>query len=98
MFTRKGRAIDNIPLSSAALHQHIKRAAYQAGFCWRHSLRKQQEPQPPSSLGWKRNKGGMWEPFCTTLQQASESCAELIRCGCKVKMAAEDVASVLKQL
>jgi len=30
--TRKGRAIHNIPQSSAALHQHIKRAAYQAGF------------------------------------------------------------------
>ncbi|CAG2204044.1 unnamed protein product [Mytilus edulis] len=83
LFTRKGRSIENIPPSSAALHQHIKRAAYQAGFCWGQALVKLQETPSPSIWGWKRNKEGLWEPFWTSLQQASESCAELIKCGCK---------------
>ena len=83
LFTRKGRSIENIPPSSAALHQHIKRAAYQAGFCWGQALVKLQETPSPSIWGWKRIKEGLWEPFWTSLQQASESCAELIKCGCK---------------
>ncbi|KAH3844804.1 hypothetical protein DPMN_087066 [Dreissena polymorpha] len=49
LFTQKGRASDNKPPSSSALHQHIKREAYQARFCWGQSLNKQQEPNPPSS-------------------------------------------------
>ena len=48
----------------------------QAGFGWGQSLVKLQETQPPSSWGWKRNTDGI-------LQQASESCAELIKCECK---------------
>ncbi|VDI80019.1 Hypothetical predicted protein [Mytilus galloprovincialis] len=70
LFTRKGRSIENIPPSSAALHQHIKRAAYQAGFCWGQALVKLQESPSPSIWGWKRNKEGLWEPFWTSLQQA----------------------------
>ncbi|CAG2228323.1 unnamed protein product [Mytilus edulis] len=70
LFTRKGRSIENIPPSSAALHQHIKRAAYQAGFCWGQALVKLQETPSPSIWGWKRNKEGLWEPFWTSLQQA----------------------------
>jgi hypothetical protein len=31
LFTQKGRAIDGLPPTQAALVQHIKRAAYQAG-------------------------------------------------------------------
>ncbi|CAC5382291.1 unnamed protein product [Mytilus coruscus] len=58
LFRRKGRSIENIPPSSAALHQHIKRAAYQAGFCWGQALVKLQETPSPSSWGWKRNKEG----------------------------------------
>ena len=85
IFTRKGRAINNISPSSVALHQHIKRAAYQAGFCWSQSLVKLQETHPPISWRWKRNTNGIWEAFWTTLQQASEWCAELIKCGCEME-------------
>jgi hypothetical protein len=34
LFTQKGRAIDGLPPTQAALIQHTKRAAYQAGYCW----------------------------------------------------------------
>ena len=30
----KGRTMENIPLTKAALEQHIKRALYQASYCW----------------------------------------------------------------
>ena len=39
MFTKKGRAMDAIPPTKAALVQHIKRAVYQGGHCWGQSLR-----------------------------------------------------------
>ena len=34
LFTQKGRTIDGLPPTQAALIQHIKRATYQAGHCW----------------------------------------------------------------
>ena len=98
LFSRKGRSIEHIPPSYAALQQHIKRAAYQAGFCWGQALIKLQETPSPTNRGWTRNKEGVWEPFWTSLQQASASCNELIKCGCKSeKRVAEDDANVLWQ-
>ena len=79
LFTRKGRSIENIPPSSVALQQYIKR------FCWGQALIKLQETPSPTNWGWTRNNGGVWEPFWTSLQQASESCNELIKCGCKLE-------------
>ena len=34
IFTQKGRSIDSIPPTQAALIEHTKRAAYQAGHVW----------------------------------------------------------------
>ena len=34
LFTQKGRSIDCIPPTQAALLEHTKRAAYQAGYVW----------------------------------------------------------------
>jgi len=34
LFSKKDRAIDDLPSTQAALIQHTKRAAYQAGHCW----------------------------------------------------------------
>ena len=34
LFTKKGRTMDALPPSRAALIQHIKRAVYQGGHCW----------------------------------------------------------------
>lgn len=65
LFTRKGRSIENIPPSSAALHQHIKRAAYQAIFCWGQAIFKLQETPSLSIWGWNRNKEGLLELFWT---------------------------------
>ena len=37
----------------------------------------------PSSWGWTKTDGGLYEPHWTTLQAVSTTCYELICCGCK---------------
>ena len=34
LFTKRGRAMDALPSTKAALVQHIRRAVYQGGNCW----------------------------------------------------------------
>ena len=34
LFTMRGRAMDALPRTKAALMQHIRRAVYQGGHCW----------------------------------------------------------------
>ena len=38
LFTKKGRAMNVIPPTRAALVQHIRRAVYQGGHCWGKAL------------------------------------------------------------
>ena len=76
-FTRKSRATDNIPPTSAALYQHVKRVAYQAGFCWGQTL-----VASPFDWGWKKGLKDEWEPVWSVLSQASQTCQELLRCSC----------------
>ena len=83
LFTRKGRAIDHIPPTAAALIQHTKRAVYQAGYCWGQCLVPSPQGLNPGEWGWEKNELQMWIPLWSTLQQASACCTELIRCGCK---------------
>ena len=40
LFTQKDKTIDGLPPTQAALIQHMKRAAYQAGHCWGQMMRK----------------------------------------------------------
>ena len=68
LFTRKGRDIGAIPPTSDALRQHAKRSTYQAGHCWGN---------------WVKVANDMWAPLWMTIPQASQSCQELLKCGCK---------------
>lgn len=82
LFTKTGRQIENIPPSSEALYQHCLRAIYQGGH-----IRGQTEiPAPvlpnPCQWGWQF-VNGRWLPFWTVLSEASVTCRELLRCGCK---------------
>ena len=83
LFTQKGRAIDGLPPTQAALIQHIKRAAYQAGHCWGQMMVAAPELPSPGDWGWKRKETGGWEVHWTTLPEATQACRELLRCGCK---------------
>jgi len=81
LFTQKSRSLENIPPTLAALKQHVKRAAFQANV-WNQTLCASPELPSPSDWGWTK-EGAVWQPLWTTLPEASESCYELIHCGCK---------------
>ena len=53
MFTQNQR-IDNILPTLHALEQRVKRAAYQTGYIWGHSLISNPELPPPHMWGWQR--------------------------------------------
>ena len=82
LFTRKGRSIESIPPTSAALLQHVKRSAYQAGHQWGQSLLPSPSRPCPSDWGWIKGPSQTWEPYWTHLPPASKICRELLKCGC----------------
>ena len=81
LFTKRTRQIDNIPPTSAALLQHVKRAVYQAGHIWGQSSVASPILPSPSDWGWQ-NPLGQWEPYWTHLPEAALACRELIKCAC----------------
>lgn len=78
LFTRKSRTLENLPPTLAAPEQHIKRVCYQSN-CWNQALIPYPDLPSPADWGWKKDQTG-WQPV---LPEASRSCSELIRCGCK---------------
>ena len=83
LFTKKNRPLDGLPPTQAALIQHTKRAAYQAGHCWGQAMIATPELPSPSDWGWKKKSEGGWEIFWTTIPEANVACRELLHCGCK---------------
>lgn len=62
MFDRKQRLYEAIPPTKAALLQHTKRAAYQAGCIWAQSTQPQPEAESPADWGWKK-VGEEWQVY-----------------------------------
>ena len=58
LFTMKGRAMDAIPPTRAALLQHIKRAVYQGGHCWGKMLQATIGMPPPGEWDGSTHKTG----------------------------------------
>ena len=79
----KGRQIDRIPPTAAALKEHIKRAVYQAGYCCSQSLAVHQHLQSPGEWGWVTRPDNHWTPVWTSLPEAGKVCKERIKSGCK---------------
>ena len=83
LFTQKGRNINHIPPTCAALLEHSKRAAHQGRCSWETTELLLPVWDIPSPEGWGWNgKGESWKPSWTTLPQASQACRELLKCGC----------------
>ena len=85
LLKRKGRDIDHIPPTGDTSCQLAKRAAFLTGHCWGKCLEVSSQLPSPSKWGWVRGTTQRWEPLWTTIPQASESCQELFKCGCKSK-------------
>ena len=82
LFAQGSRTMENIPPTKAALLQHVRRAAYQAGYVWSQALVPVPVLPSPALWGWLTSDSG-WKPFWTELSEASTACYELVHCGCK---------------
>ena len=60
LFTQKGRAVDALPPTREALRQHIRRTAYQAGYCWGQVMVVAAELPSPGEWGWMKSDTGWW--------------------------------------
>ena len=83
LFSQKGKPMDGLPPTQAALVEHIKRAAYLAGHVWAQMFELDPKLASPGEWGWQQTIDGSWEVKWTTLAEASNACRELLRCGCK---------------
>ena len=81
LFVKKGRAMEALPPTFAALFQHSSRTAYQAGHLWVQSLVQQQQLPSPEDWGWTI-VGEAYLPHWTDLAEAAIAIRKLIKCGC----------------
>ena len=81
--SRKGRSMEAIPPTRAALLQPTKRAVYQGRHCWGKAMDRNLIMPSPKDWGWVDPP--QWKPLWTTLPEVTKSCSELIRCGCKLE-------------
>ena len=58
LFAQKGRPLEAIPPTQAALVQHIRRAIYQGIHCWGQALQPWMTLPCPSRWGWMRTEDG----------------------------------------
>ena len=77
LLTQKCIAIDDLPPTKAALIQHTKRTAYQAGHSWAQTMIATPELPSPSEWGWNRNENGGWKICWSTLHEGTQACREL---------------------
>ena len=66
MFASKQRPYDSIPPTQAALREHAKRAAYQAGVIWGQATCADPDIGRPSDWGWMKTEE-MWKVCRTKL-------------------------------
>jgi hypothetical protein len=79
--------------TSAALRQHVLRAAYQAGQVWGRSLTDEDNVPSPADWGWVK-KAEIWTPIWSELPEVWQDCRELDKCGCKTGCTSNRAASV----
>ena len=74
--------MDGLPPTRAALIQHNKMAAYQAGHYWAQMMIAAPEVPSLSEWGWNKKAEGGWDICWTNQPEATQACRELIHCGC----------------
>ena len=65
----QGRSIEAVPPTQAALEQHSRRAAYQAGHVWGRTLDTMQDLPSPADRGWQLSSSHKWVPTWKDLQR-----------------------------
>ena len=72
MFARKQQPYDSIPPTQAALREHVKRAAYQAGVIWGQATCADPDIGSPADWGWMKSEE-MWKVCWTQLPPIGSS-------------------------
>ena len=84
LYTKKLRDIEHIPPTKAALIEHIKRCAYISGYIWGQCIVSWIKLPNPSNWGYEYNNlVNKWQPFWTSLPDATKACQELKKCNVK---------------
>ena len=74
LFSNGSRSLDSIPLTQAALFEHVKRSLLQASFIWKQSITCYQDIPVFDKWGWDQDKHNkQWLPFWTTWADASKA-------------------------
>ena len=82
LFARKQKSYQSIPPTRAALVQHLKPSAYQAGCIWSQATVCKPETLSSTDWGWIKETD-VWKTCWSTLPPIATSCQELTKCGCK---------------
>lgn len=82
LFARKQRPYNSIPPTQAALREHAKRAAYQAGIIWGQATISKPDTSSPADWGWTQ-RGETWQICWSTLPPIAASCQQLTKCSSK---------------
>lgn len=70
LFAGKQRTHESISPTHAALKEHVKHAAYQAGILWAQATDPQPDIKSPADYGWIKD-GDTWRICFTTLTSIS---------------------------
>lgn len=91
----KGRSIDSIPPTSAALSKHVLRSSYIAGYVWDQSIIANQVLPDPEEWGWKIVDGS-FIPHWSDLPDATVASRQLIKCSCNPEKGCKGRCKCLK--
>ena len=84
LFSDGSRTLENLPPTTAAYYQHVRRSILQACFIWKQSLVSYQAVPNYSDWGWNYDEQKQtWVPHWTDLPDASAACSLLMKCGCQ---------------
>ena len=92
LFARKGRLPEGLPPTQDALILHVYRAVYQASY---QPLTRDAFLPDLNDWCWKNTLEG-YDSIWTTLPDASKSCQELTKCGCKSEIGCKEWCKCVK--
>ena len=77
LFVKKGRPLETLPPTKAALTQHILRAVYQSGHVWNQCLIATPTLPSPTAWGWFELATSGYAPVWSTLPELCKACRNL---------------------
>ncbi|KAJ6639043.1 Irregular chiasm C-roughest protein [Pseudolycoriella hygida] len=80
--------MENIPPTSAAFLEHLKRSIFQGALCWGSSTEIQMDLPNPTKWGWQKSESGTLNPFWTKKPEIGKV-LKWLKYNCKKKCASK---------